>query len=72
MPVKGFRVKTLKDFLSLADQVTSPKFVDTKNSLAFFYVKKRIEYEPATKEETEAIIKRGFIEGEEREVLDFF
>jgi len=69
---KGFRVDTLKDFLQLADMVSTPKFVDQSHNLAFFYLKKRIEFKIKSKEEAAQLASKGFIAGEEIEIMDPF
>jgi hypothetical protein len=70
MTVKGFRVDKIEDFIQLADQVSSPKFLDGNNALAFFYARKRIEYVIQEKEDIDRLAKRGFIAGTEIEVFE--
>jgi hypothetical protein len=69
MTWKAFRVEKLSDFLSLADQVSSPKFLD-KDEQAFFYARKRIEYIIQDREDMDKLIKHGFIAGEETETFE--
>jgi len=70
MTVKSFRVDKLSDFLALSEQVSSPKFVDSKNGLAFFYARKRIEYEVQEREDIDKLLGRGFISGTEQESFE--
>lgn len=71
MAAKAFRVQELSDFLDLAEQVSSPKFIDTSdNGLAFFYARKRIEYQISDKSDIEKLVKKGFIVGTERETFE--
>ena len=70
MVVKCFRVEKLDDFIQLADQVSSPKFIDANSKLAFFYARKRIEHEVNEKEDIDRLLKRGFILGTEIESFE--
>jgi hypothetical protein len=66
MTVKAFRVAKLQDFLGLAEEVSSPKFLDD-DKLAFFYARKRIEYSIQDPKDIEQLLKHGFIAGQEIE-----
>lgn len=73
MAIKGFKVESFSDFTSLADQATnSPKFVDTRRNIAFFYLKKRIEYEVEDSKEIDQLKKKGFVAGEETETIELW
>lgn len=70
MAIRCFRVDKLEDFIQLADQVSSPKFIDNNSRIAFFYARKRIEHEVKGQEDIDRLLRRGFILGTEIEAFE--
>lgn len=72
MTAKVFTIKRLDKFLGLADEIVTPKFVDTENRIAFFHMRfKRIEYKVINDEDIERLLEADFIEGTESDRFDY-
>jgi len=70
MAAKAFRIHKYADFIEKSDDYSGEKTYDTKTRIATFYGRRKYEYELKENEDVNLLLKRGFLEGEEREVYD--